>query len=239
MSNAVHNIYAVNRWRPIAGSPSLATDESVLVIIPVTSAAGVSPNRQRLLSLVGGQAHCSFTALDTLERMTATLADYIPGTIKSILWIGGSLDVSVHAEDQGLQYGVEEKIFFRFFKALLELKADEVRLSITVVTKNNFNVNNEGTNTAVNAGLHGFVGAAAKEYSHWTISLLDVDDAFVARATSNPSLVRSSQGIEKEKSKDRRIAAATINGMPSTWRCCRLKTAVSRSSRSTVTTGYI
>ncbi|NAO53892.1 SDR family NAD(P)-dependent oxidoreductase [Pseudomonas syringae] len=201
MSNAVHNIYAVNRWRPIAGSPSLATDESVLVIIPVTSAAGVSPNRQRLLSLVGGQAHCSFTALDTLERMTATLADYIPGTIKSILWIGGSLDVSVHAEDQGLQYGVEEKIFFRFFKALLELKADEVRLSITVVTKNNFNVNNEGTNTAVNAGLHGFVGAAAKEYSHWTISLLDVDDAFVARATSNPSLVRSSQGIEKRKVK--------------------------------------
>lgn len=109
MSNAVHNIYAVNRWRPIAGSPSLVTDESVLVIIPVTSAAGVSPNRQRLLSLVGGQAHCSFTALDTLERMTATLADYIPGTIKSILWIGGSLDVSVHAEDQGLQYGIEEK----------------------------------------------------------------------------------------------------------------------------------
>ncbi|MDA3136353.1 hypothetical protein HG619_11855 [Pseudomonas syringae] len=82
MSNAVHNIYAVNRWRPIAGSPSLATDESVLVIIPVTSAAGVSPNRQRLLSLVDGQAHCSFTALDTLERMTATLADYIRERLK-------------------------------------------------------------------------------------------------------------------------------------------------------------
>src|SRR5476649_721174 len=102
MSNAVHNIYAVNRWRPIAGSPSLATNEDFLVVIPVASAAGASPNRQTLLSLVGGQAHCRFTALDTLESMTATLADYIPGKIKNILWIGGSLDVSVHTEDQGL-----------------------------------------------------------------------------------------------------------------------------------------
>ncbi|WP_437624451.1 SDR family NAD(P)-dependent oxidoreductase [Sorangium sp. So ce1151] len=102
---------------------------------------------------------------DRLQRMQA---------IEHVLWIAPRApmtgpDALIDAQQRGVLHG------FRIIKALLASGHEASALAWTVVTYRTQAVHRTGEVEPSHAGIHGLIGAMAKEYPGWSIRLLDFE----------------------------------------------------------------
>ncbi|XXT21476.1 SDR family NAD(P)-dependent oxidoreductase [Sorangium sp. So ce429] len=102
------------------------------------------------------------------DRMTRMKA------IEHVLWIAPRApttepDALVDAQQRGVLHG------FRIIKALLASGHEASALAWTVVTYRTQAVHRTGEVEPSHAGIHGLIGAMAKEYPGWSIRLLDFE----------------------------------------------------------------
>ena len=102
------------------------------------------------------------------------------GSINHLIWIASNDTVSlnslgtpdiIQAQNQGVLQ------VFRIIKALLSLGYAERDLAWTLITVQTQAVRSDDHVNPIHASVHGLIGSLAKEYSHWKIRLLDMNDS--------------------------------------------------------------
>ena len=102
------------------------------------------------------------------------------GSIDHLVWIASNNTVSlnslgspdiIQAQNQGVLQ------VFRIIKALLSLGYAVKDLAWTLITEQTQAVRSDNQVNPVHASVHGLIGSLAKEYPHWKIRLLDMDDS--------------------------------------------------------------
>ncbi|WP_394849112.1 SDR family NAD(P)-dependent oxidoreductase [Pendulispora brunnea] len=102
--------------------------------------------------------------------------------IRHIVWIAPAAptthdDALIAAQECGVLHG------FRIIKALLASGHGDAPLAWTVVTHRTQAVHRSCDVEPSHAGIHGLLGSMAKEYPHWSIRLLDLQDGADWRAS--------------------------------------------------------
>ena len=129
---------------------------------------------------------------DSIEEMTEKLT--AAGEIDHLFYVCAetdTIDVNTTAGLEELLAAQDQSLLglFRFVKALLSLDYGSRELAWTFVTTSAQRVVEAEDIDPVHAGVHGFVGSLAKEYSHWWLRLVDMDsDASLSALL--PSLLR-------------------------------------------------
>ncbi|HSI47392.1 MAG TPA: SDR family NAD(P)-dependent oxidoreductase, partial [Ideonella sp.] len=174
-----------------------AENETDLLLAPVwqvvnpPAPANQAPAAERVLVL--GGTHAQRQAV--LGQFPAAALFFLPpaaqiaeieealrlhGEFDHLLWIVGSGELEpAQPDDEALivlqQQGVV--LGFRLVKALLALGLDKRPLNWTVLTVRTQAVHPSDAVLPAHAGVHGFVGSAAKEFRRWQFRLLDLDGA--------------------------------------------------------------
>ena len=101
------------------------------------------------------------------------------GSIDHLVWIAPNKNVSLSS--LGTSDIIQEQTqgvlqVFRIIKALLSLGYAERDLAWTLITEQTQAVRIDDQVNPTHASVHGLIGSLAKEYPHWKIRLLDMDD---------------------------------------------------------------
>ncbi len=132
-------------------APLPSADHRVVVIGEFTLAA--FPRSHHL-------AHDPGDAIETIQEKLETF-----GPIDHIWWVAPARESSA----DGVLFG------FRLIKALLALGYGTKRLAWTVITFDAQRVSQGDPVNPAHAGLQGFLGSTAKEYSNWNFRLVDLE----------------------------------------------------------------
>ena len=114
----------------------------------------------------------------TIDAIAGQLEGH--GSIDHLVWIASTNNVSLTSSGtpdlvQAQNHGVLQ--VFRIIKALLSLGYTERDLSWTLITEQTQAVRSDNQVNPVHASVHGLIVSLAKEYPHWKIRLLDMDDS--------------------------------------------------------------
>ncbi|WP_343997016.1 SDR family NAD(P)-dependent oxidoreductase, partial [Ideonella azotifigens] len=157
---------------PPAPANQASTTERVLIL------GGPPARRQAVLSQFPAAALLALPPAAQIAEIEQGLRQH--GEFDHLVWIADSGEPeSDQQDDEGLialqQQGVV--LGFRLVKALLALGLDKRPLNWTVLTVRTQAVHLSDAVLPAHAGVHGFVGAAAKEFRRWQFRLLDLDGA--------------------------------------------------------------
>nr|AAR19304.1 putative type I polyketide synthase [symbiont bacterium of Paederus fuscipes] len=111
------------------------------------------------------------------------------GELAQVMWIAPAAEGSnmtgqtlLCCQALGVRY------LFKLIKALLAQSYGERPLGFTVLTRNTQSVFCGESPEPAHAGVHGFVGSLTKEYPHWTVLALDLDETFDTPVKTLPQL---------------------------------------------------
>ncbi|MHA6884475.1 amino acid adenylation domain-containing protein [Ralstonia pseudosolanacearum] len=168
--------YLVEKWQRFSPQ-NLATPGGRLLLI------GNDPEGHRQLTARYPQAVALLLdGSESVEQLMEQLRG--AGPAEHLVWLAPTVpvqDANVEGMVRAQQGGV--LACFRLIKALLALAFDQRPLAWTVITRGALAVFGEagGRHQAmaepvspVHAGVHGLIGAMAKEYSHWRVRLVDL-----------------------------------------------------------------
>jgi polyketide synthase PksM len=118
----------------------------------------------------------------SVEQMTNRLA--AEGECRHILWCcstEASADriTEMNGEEQGNT--TELMCLFRLIKSLLKLGYSTKSLSLTILTTNAQALIFDDMIDPDQAAIHGFAGSLAKEYAHWSIRVIDLEQGDIPR----------------------------------------------------------
>ncbi|MCY8131944.1 hypothetical protein MOC33_23655, partial [Bacillus spizizenii] len=107
---------------------------------------------------------------DDIDAIADKLQAY--GSIDHVLWIAPPYSENMLSEGQ------EEAVLqaFKIVKAFLQLGYGEKQLEWSLVTVQAQPVTQYETVQPAHASIHGLAGTIAKEYPHWKIRLLDLEE---------------------------------------------------------------
>ncbi|QUX26967.1 SDR family NAD(P)-dependent oxidoreductase [Nocardiopsis akebiae] len=125
----------------------------------------VHPRAERLEAGPGDTAEAIAARLDATDDDLAHLIWLAPRAVPA----GAMDDALLEAQESGLY------ACFRTLKALSNLGYARRALEFTVVTERSLRVRRADVVDPTDAGLHGLLGSVAKEYSSWTVRLVDLD----------------------------------------------------------------
>ncbi|MFP3633770.1 SDR family NAD(P)-dependent oxidoreductase [Bacillus sp. SIMBA_033] len=147
---------------------SFMREEKIIVI-------GAGPDfQQALKEMYSDVRFPDITSLDSAEQMAETLK--AQGSFQHMIWAAPDHPVpSVYDADtaDGQEHGVMQ--LFRLIKALLLLNFDTEQLSLTICTFQAQPIHEHDEVNPSHASIHGLAGSLAKEYSNWSIRLLDLE----------------------------------------------------------------
>ncbi|MGY6590396.1 SDR family NAD(P)-dependent oxidoreductase [Bacillus velezensis] len=181
---------------PETGMPFMR-EEKIIVI-------GAGPDfQQALKEMYSDVRFPDITSLDSAEQMAETLK--AQGSFQHMIWAAPDHPIpSVYDADtaEGQEHGVMQ--LFRLVKALLLLNFDMEQLSLTICTFQAQPIHEHDEVNPSHASIHGLAGSLAKEYTNWSIRLLDLEsqrgdrhlpDVFSLPADSegNPWVFRAGQ----------------------------------------------
>ncbi|WP_342496859.1 type I polyketide synthase [Bacillus sp. FSL R5-0593] len=176
---------------------SFMREEKIIVI-------GAGPDfQQALKEMYSDVRFPDITSLDSAEQMAETLK--AQGSFQHMIWAAPDHPIpSVYDADtaEGQEHGVMQ--LFRLVKALLLLNFDMEQLSLTICTFQAQPIHEHDEVNPSHASIHGLAGSLAKEYTNWSIRLLDLEsqrgdrhlpDVFSLPADSegNPWVFRAGQ----------------------------------------------
>ncbi|WP_366559583.1 type I polyketide synthase [Bacillus velezensis] len=176
---------------------SFMREEKIIVI-------GAGPDFQQTLKEMYSDVRFPvITSLDSAEQMAETLK--AQGSFQHMIWAAPDHPIpSVYDADtaEGQEHGVMQ--LFRLVKALLLLNFDMEQLSLTICTFQAQPIHEHDEVNPSHASIHGLAGSLAKEYTNWSIRLLDLEsqrgdrhlpDVFSLPADSegNPWVFRAGQ----------------------------------------------
>ncbi|WP_063094831.1 SDR family NAD(P)-dependent oxidoreductase [Bacillus amyloliquefaciens] len=147
---------------------SFMREEKIIVI-------GAGPNfQQALKEMYSDVRFPDITSLDSAEQMAETLK--AQGSFQHMIWAAPDHPIpSVYDADtaEGQEHGVMQ--LFRLVKALLLLNFDTEQLSLTICTFQAQPIHEHDEVNPSHASIHGLAGSLAKEYTNWSIRLLDLE----------------------------------------------------------------
>ncbi|QCT30372.1 SDR family NAD(P)-dependent oxidoreductase [Bacillus velezensis] len=147
---------------------SFMREEKIIVI-------GAGPDfQQALKEMYSDVRFPDITSLDSAEQMAETLK--AQGSFQHMIWAAPDHPIpSVYDADtaEGQEHGVMQ--LFRLVKALLLLNFDTEQLSLTICTFQAQPIHEHDEVNPSHASIHGLAGSLAKEYSNWSIRLLDLE----------------------------------------------------------------
>ncbi|QPV76170.1 type I polyketide synthase [Bacillus velezensis] len=147
---------------------SFMREEKIIVI-------GAGPDfQQALKEMYSDVRFPDITSLDSAEQMAETLK--AQGSFQHMIWAAPDHPIpSVYDADMadGQEHGVMQ--LFRLVKALLLLNFDTEQLSLTICTFQAQPIHEHDEVNPSHASIHGLAGSLAKEYSNWSIRLLDLE----------------------------------------------------------------
>ncbi len=116
--------------------------------------------------------HIDSTTLKTVEEITEVLSS--SDKVSHVVWFvpdsecSGSFSSVIEMQDEGVIFGL------KLVKSLLALHYDAESLSLLVVTQRSLATYSTDLVNPTHGGVHGFVGALAKEYEHWRVRQIDL-----------------------------------------------------------------
>ncbi|WP_366572803.1 type I polyketide synthase [Bacillus velezensis] len=147
---------------------SFMREEKIIVI-------GAGPDFQQTLKEMYSDVRFPvITSLDSAEQMAETLK--AQGSFQHMIWAAPDHPIpSVYDADtaEGQEHGVMQ--LFRLVKALLLLNFDMEQLSLTICTFQAQPIHEHDEVNPSHASIHGLAGSLAKEYTNWSIRLLDLE----------------------------------------------------------------
>ncbi|APH36336.1 SDR family NAD(P)-dependent oxidoreductase [Bacillus velezensis] len=147
---------------------SFMREEKIIVI-------GAGPDfQQALKEMYSDVRFPDITSLDSAEQMAETLK--AQGSFQHMIWAAPDHPIpSVYDADtaEGQEHGVMQ--LFRLVKALLLLNFDTEQLSLTICTFQAQPIHEHDEVNPSHASIHGLAGSLAKEYTNWSIRLLDLE----------------------------------------------------------------
>ncbi|AJH24551.1 polyketide synthase [Bacillus velezensis] len=147
---------------------SFMREEKIIVI-------GGGPDfQQALKEMYSDVRFPDITSLDSAEQMAETLK--AQGSFQHMIWAAPDHPIpSVYDADtaDGQEHGVMQ--LFRLVKSLLLLNFDTEQLSLTICTFQAQPIHEHDEVNPSHASIHGLAGSLAKEYSNWSIRLLDLE----------------------------------------------------------------
>ncbi|MGP3781339.1 hypothetical protein ACTWKC_13810 [Bacillus sp. 4A_MP3] len=156
------------------------------------------------------------TSLDSAEQMAETLK--AQGSFQHMIWAAPDHPIpSVYDADtaEGQEHGVMQ--LFRLIKALLFLNFDTEQLSLTICTFQAQPIHEHDEVNPSHASIHGLAGSLAKEYTNWSIRLLDLEsqrgDRHLPHVFSLPADRGKSVGLSR-----RSVAPTAIGRLPASCR---------------------
>ncbi|MFF4602688.1 SDR family NAD(P)-dependent oxidoreductase [Streptomyces sp. NPDC001339] len=156
-------------WEPVRGEASPLPQDRVLVVgASDEQFAEIARN-----SPLASAWHLAPTA-SVEENLTALRS---AGPVDHVLWIAP--DTAPHPTDAaGFTTAQEHGVIaaFRLVKALLLAGYDARPLGITLVTRSAVATRPAEPIRPAHAGLHGLFGSLEREYAHWTVRRVDLDD---------------------------------------------------------------
>jgi acyl transferase domain-containing protein/acyl carrier protein len=182
-----------NKGTAAAGTPALIVPPvGELTLAPVWDSVMPAmveswPQAEQCVLLIGGdddqQKHfrqhypqAGWMAVDAasgIEEIAKQLIRY--ESLTHVFWIVPASDgielssqAMIDAQQSGVLYG------FRLLKALLALGYGSKSIGLTIITQQAQAISQQDPICPEQASVHGFVGALAKEYTHWRIRLLDL-----------------------------------------------------------------
>ncbi|MCM3106604.1 type I polyketide synthase [Bacillus velezensis] len=147
---------------------SFMREEKIIVI-----GAGLD-FQQALKEMYSDVRFPDITSLDSAEQMAETFK--AQGSFQHMIWAAPDHPIpSVYDADtaEGQEHGVMQ--LFRLVKSLLLLNFDTEQLSLTICTFQAQPIHEHDEVNPSHASIHGLAGALAKEYSNWSIRLLDLE----------------------------------------------------------------
>ncbi len=158
--------HIIETHRPTA--QSLPANNTVLII-------GGNESQQQAIRAIYRNTHAiainPSVSIASLSGQLKLLAD-----IDHLIWIAPELDNDI-AIDQSLitRQNAGLLYVFKLVKALLALSYGDKALCWTVITSGSQAVFNEQLEQPAHAGVHGLMGALAKEYPRWAIRAVDME----------------------------------------------------------------
>ncbi|NSL86223.1 SDR family NAD(P)-dependent oxidoreductase [Chitinophaga sp. Mgbs1] len=149
-------------WEPVITEQELLPQHTTVVV------AGASPADMTVIRRYYPQAKAiSITTTDSAVTLQEKLESVAP--FEHMIW------VTAAAGKEELQQQEKEVLHgFRFMKALLQCQPENVLQYLTVVTRGGAAVSTTGDVSPAAAGIHGLVGALAKECPRWKVGLADM-----------------------------------------------------------------
>ncbi|MDO9105376.1 MAG: SDR family NAD(P)-dependent oxidoreductase [Methylovulum sp.] len=158
-------------WRqvgPVADTALFPKPDAHVLIV-----GGMPAQQEALCAIYPGAQLMAINPLATADELALYIAAL--GALEHIVWIAPddadsfSQASVIDAQQHGLLH------IFRLLKALLALAYDARQLGWTFITTQTQAVFGQNRPNAAHAGVHGLVGAMAKECPQWRVRLLDMD----------------------------------------------------------------
>ncbi len=116
--------------------------------------------------------HVDSTTLNTVKDITEALS--LSDKVSHVVWFvpdsecDESFSAVIDMQNEGVLFGLQ------LVKSLLALHYDAESLSLVVVTQRSLATYATDLVNPTHGGVHGFVGALAKEYEHWRVRQIDL-----------------------------------------------------------------
>lgn len=156
-------------WYPVIHSKNAGLlpnhDDGVLII------GGSLQQQQSIRSVYAAAQSIAIDPAVTIKTLSHQLQQL--GNLEHVIWIAPMPGVAsglIEQQNYGLLY------VFKLVKALLTQSYGNRDLNWTVITCRTQAVFNEDAPDPAHAGIHGLVGALAKEYPRWSIRALDLEN---------------------------------------------------------------
>jgi acyl transferase domain-containing protein/tryptophanase/acyl carrier protein/SAM-dependent methyltransferase len=203
-------VWNVLHWNP--ASPAATRPGAAVLCLGGSKAA------QRWVQRTCSDAQ--FVELPPAAGVEAIEREINTRSFSQLLWIAPDVqteesaavdDADVIAEQDGGVIAV-----FRIIKALLAQGYGTRSLDWTVITGNTLAVNPTDPVRATHAAVSGLIGSVAKEYPHWNLRLLDVDNLDAVQAGSCLQLPREGlgNGLALRKGEWFQQTLATVEELP-------------------------
>lgn len=159
-------------WELMDSIPTTNVSESIETIVYINTEYNVPeiwsdfmPN-MNIVNIDAGQS---------IDQITDRLSIF--SEIDHVIWTASPESISDAYEQQSIPSQQKEVLlFFRFIKSLLALGYGSRSLHLTVITYQAQQLDPFDSIYPAQAALHGYIGSLAKEYSHWQIRLVDIEN---------------------------------------------------------------
>jgi polyketide synthase PksM len=150
-----------------------ASSKQLDLVQPILAIGGNQTQQALLKKLCPNILLLSLSGKESIE----VLADELRGSLpfSHLLWIAPSSAITWLTDEALLEQqdlGLIE--LFRVFKALLSLDQESTPLECTIVTFSAMSVDEDEQIDPTHAGVHGFIGSLAKEFTGWKMRVVDL-----------------------------------------------------------------